>query len=77
MFIDIYTELVKPINKRNGTARGKDDIWEKIARAIPQAAEVESMTIPRLRKFPNAAKPMVPTVAPTPINISKMPSPSD
>ena len=77
MFSDIYIELVKPINIRNGTAIAKEVSCANIAKLIPQANEAPSMTIPLLGMFPIEARRSVPIVAPMPISINKIPKPSD
>ena len=73
MFSDIYIELVKPINIRNGTAIAKEVSCANIAKPIPQASEAPSMTIPLLGMFPIEARRSVPIVAPMPISINKIP----
>ena len=77
MLSDIYKELVNPIKIRKGIAIVKEVSCANIAKLIPQATEAPSITIPLLGMFPIDASRSVPIVAPMPINISKIPKPSD
>ena len=76
MFNDIYKELVSPIKIRNGIAIQKIEICENIASDNPHNTEENIITLPRLLMLPMAASPSVPAVAPMPININNIPSPS-